>query len=107
MKTRTPVLMAGGFDCSFLLPLSQNPRTDIGRALIEPNAICLAAGQEAHHITAHEAHFFQIKNHAPTFRADERFQLRDMFRFDSATQGEYDKFCVQQSLNLQHAKSAC
>jgi len=71
-------------------PLSINPFADIGRTILELDAIRFAARQKLHCISNYERYVLQIQDQVAIdpFQSEESLQLRNVVHLDSTTYGE-------------------
>ena len=70
-----------------------NPLSDIGRTILEFDAIGLAVGEKFHRALVDECHVPQIQYQAPLprcLRVEQLSELLDIFCFNSATEREDD-----------------
>src|SRR5438034_4394875 len=57
-------------------PFSVTPITNVGRALIELDAVGFARCQKAHYFAVHQFYFFQVQYHSPCQAFDMRSEER-------------------------------
>jgi hypothetical protein len=69
-----------------------DPLSNIGRTILEIDAVGLAAGEKFHRVLVDECHISQIQLHVlPRFLQGEHLsELLDIFYFNSATEREHD-----------------
>lgn len=81
-----------------------HPLTDIGRTVLELNAIGFALRQKSNRRAIHERYVAQVQRQVAIegFQLQEPAQLRDVFHLDSPAQGEDDPR-VGRSLDFQHS----
>jgi hypothetical protein len=91
---------------STLCPL--DPLSDVGRAILEFDAIGLPTGEKCNRRLIDERHVFQIQRELlpPILRDEQLSEFLDIIGFYSATESEEDS-AVGRLLDFKHANSQC
>src|SRR5262249_56347243 len=88
-----------------LVPGHGDPCTDVSGAVLEPDAVRLAALEKAHDFGMHERHVPQVEDDLAMHHlllVDQALQLRDVRRLDAPADREARALAIGGPLDFQH-----